>query len=31
LDEPSELQFDGDRLILIFPSKNRYVLKRLTE
>jgi hypothetical protein len=31
LDEPSELQFDGNRLILIFPSKNRYVLKRLTE
>ena len=30
-DEASEYQFDGDRLILTFPSKNRYTLERIAE
>jgi hypothetical protein len=30
-DEASEYRFEGNRLILIFPSKNRYVLERLSE
>jgi hypothetical protein len=30
-DEASDYQIDGDRLILIFPSKNRYILERITE
>jgi hypothetical protein len=28
-DESSDYQFDGDRLILVFPSKNRYILERM--
>jgi hypothetical protein len=30
-DEASDYQFDGGRLILIFPSKNRYILERIPE
>jgi len=30
-DEASEYRFDGDHLILIFPSKNRYILERIAE
>ena len=30
-DEASEYRFEGNRLILIFPSKNRYVLERVVE
>jgi hypothetical protein len=30
-DEVSEYRFEGNRLILNFPSKNRYVLERLAE
>lgn len=30
-DEASDYRFDGDRLILVFPSKNRYVLERMAE
>jgi len=30
-DEVSEYRFEGDRLILLFPSGNRYVLERITE
>ncbi len=30
-DEATDYRFEGDRLILIFPSKNRYVLERMAE
>jgi len=30
-DEASEYRFEGNRLILTFPSKNRYILERLAE
>jgi len=30
-DETAEYRLDGDRLILTFPSKNRYILQRLVE
>lgn len=30
-DEASDYRFDGDRLILVFPSKNRYTLERIAE
>jgi hypothetical protein len=30
-DEATEYRFEGNRLILTFPSQNRYVLERVTE
>jgi hypothetical protein len=30
-DEATDYRLDGDRLTLVFPSKNRYVLQRLVE
>ena len=30
-DESSEYRVEGDRLILTFPSRNRYILERLSE
>ena len=30
-DEASDYRVEGDRLTLIFPSKNRYVLQRIAE
>jgi hypothetical protein len=30
-DEAAEYRFEGDRLILVFPSRNRYVLERIAE
>jgi hypothetical protein len=30
-DEAADYRFEGDRLTLIFPSKNRYVLERMAE
>ena len=30
-DEASEYRFAGDSLILLFPSKNRYILERMAE
>jgi hypothetical protein len=30
-NEASDYRFEGDRLILTFPSKNRYVLERLAK
>ncbi len=30
-DEATDYRFEGDRLILLFPSKNRYILERVAE
>jgi hypothetical protein len=30
-DEAADYRFDGDRLILSFPSGNRYILERMVE
>jgi len=30
-DEATDYRFEGDRLILVFPSKNRFILERMTE
>jgi hypothetical protein len=30
-DEASEYKFEGNQLILTFPSKNRYILERVSE
>jgi hypothetical protein len=30
-DEATEYRFEGNRLILTFPSRNRYILERVTE
>lgn len=30
-DEATDFRFEGDRLILVFPSGNRYILERMPE
>jgi hypothetical protein len=30
-DESTDCRFEGDSLILVFPSGNRYILERMTE